>query len=71
MIEWSQKNKVRVHFKVLDEGVEEHNKSFRIGLFIEDEMKEEAMGKSKKEAEQSAAKKLFLSGFFDTWQNSL
>jgi dsRNA-specific ribonuclease len=34
-------------------------------------MKEEAMGKSKKEAEQSAAKKLFLSGFFDTWQNSL
>ncbi len=71
LIEWSQKNKVPVYFKVLDEGVEEHNKLFHIGLFIEDEMKEEAMGKSKKEAEQSAAKKLFLSGFIDTWQSSL
>ena len=71
LIEWSQKNKVRIYFKVLDEGIEEHNKLFHIGLFINDEMKEEGKGKSKKEAEQSAAKKLILSGFFETWQNSL
>ncbi len=71
LIEWSQKNKVRVSFRVLEESLEDHNKLFRIGLFVQEEMKEEAIGKSKKEAEQSAAKKLFLSGFFDTWQNSL
>jgi len=69
LIEWSQKQKVKIYFKVLDEGIEEHNKLFHIGLFINEELKEEGVGKSKKEAEQSAAKKLFLSGFFDTWQN--
>lgn len=69
LIEWSQKHKIKTYFKVLEESNEEHQRLFRIGLFVKDELKEEATAKSKKEAEQECAKKLFLSGFIEKWQN--
>ena len=69
LIEWSQKHKIKTYFKVLEESNEEHQRVFRIGLFVQDELKEEATAKSKKEAEQEWAKKLFLSGFIEKWQN--
>ncbi|MFM7021431.1 MAG: ribonuclease III [Flavobacteriales bacterium] len=69
LIEWSQKHKVRTYFKVLEESTEDHHRVFRIGLFVQDELREEATAKSKKVAEQECAKKLFLSGFIEKWQS--
>ena len=69
LIEWSQKHKIKTVFKVLAESSEEHQRIFKIGLFIKDELYSEGTAKSKKEAEQECAKKLFLSGEIEKWQN--
>ena len=56
-IHWAQKNNKNYSFKLLSETGEAHNKNFEIGLFLGDENIATAFARSKKKAEETAAKK--------------
>ncbi len=57
LIEWTQKEKKSVEFRVMEEARYADDKTFLIGLFIDHELKAEASHYSKKRAEQMAAEK--------------
>jgi len=57
LIEWAQKEKKSVEFRVMEEARYADDKTFLIGLFIDHELKAEASHYSKKRAEQMAAEK--------------
>ena len=54
--EWCQKGKKKLHFKVLEELTEQSEFKYRIGLYIDSQLRSEGFGPSKKLAEQEAAK---------------
>ena len=56
-IHWAQKNNNKYSFKLLSETGEAHNKNFKIGLFLKDGNIATACARSKKKAEEAAAKK--------------
>ena len=56
-IHWAQKNNNNYSFKLLSETGEAHNKNFKIGLFLKDGNIATACARSKKKAEEAAAKK--------------
>ena len=56
-IHWAQKNNKNYSFKLLSETGEAHNKNFKIGLFLKDGNIATACARSKKKAEEAAAKK--------------
>lgn len=56
ILEWGQKNKKEIIFKLIEEGGSGHKKTFTIALYIEEVKVTEATASSKKKAEQKAAK---------------
>jgi ribonuclease-3 len=61
LIEWAQKEKKSVEFRVMEEARYADDKTFLIGLFIDHELKAEASHYSKKKAEQMASEKAWES----------
>jgi len=57
LIEWAQKEKRSVEFRVMEEARYAEDKTYLIGLFIDQVIKAEASHYSKKRAEQMAAEK--------------
>lgn len=57
IIQWGQKNRKAVDFRLIDEVAEKHNKLFRMGVYIDNELLLDALHQTKKKAEQSAAEK--------------
>ena len=57
MIEWAQKEKKNIEFKVMEEARYAEDKTFLIGVFIDSDLKSQATHYSKKRAEQIAAEK--------------
>ncbi|MGP8216003.1 MAG: ribonuclease III [Bacteroidia bacterium] len=57
LIEWAQKEKKAIEFRVMEEPRYAQNKTFHIGLFIDQSIMAEANHYSKKRAEQIAAEK--------------
>ena len=57
LIEWAQKEKKSVEFRVMEEARYAEDKTYLIGLFIDQVIKAEASHYSKKRAEQMAAEK--------------
>lgn len=55
-----QKTKLSLAFKVMEEKEISGKKSFTIGAYIEDELKNTAIGASKREAERLVSKKIIL-----------
>lgn len=49
-------NKTRPEYVLIDESGPAHDKTFRVALYVDGEVMAEGVGKSKKEAEQKAAK---------------
>ena len=58
LIEWAQKEKHSLEFKVMEEARFAENKTFLIGVFIDNDLKGQASHYSKKRAEQMAAEKV-------------
>jgi len=56
-IHWAQKNNRTYCFKLISESGQAHNKNFQIALFLEDKNIATAYARSKKKAEEKAAKK--------------
>lgn len=56
------RSKYNVHYRILDESGPAHAKNFVAGVFLKDELLASGQGKSKKEAEQSAAEKALKDG---------
>ena len=57
LIEWAQKEKKMVEFKVMEEARFAEDKTFLIGIFIDHALQSQASHYSKKRAEQMAAEK--------------
>lgn len=57
LIEWAQKQRIQLEFILLDEWGKQHNKTFKIGLKVNNELVSTGRGKSKKVAEEEASKK--------------
>lgn len=57
LIEWAQKEKKSIEFKVMEHGRSVENRTFHIGLYVDQVIKAEASHTSKKRAEQIAAEK--------------
>lgn len=57
LIEWAQKEKKSIEFKVMEHGRSAENRTFHIGLYVDQVIKAEASHTSKKRAEQIAAEK--------------
>jgi ribonuclease-3 len=58
LIEWAQKEKKSIEFRVMEEARYADDKTFLIGIFIDQVLKAEASHYSKKRAEQMAAEKV-------------
>lgn len=58
LIEWAQKEKHSLEFKVMEEARYADDRTFLIGIFIDNELKGQASHYSKKRAEQMAAEKV-------------
>lgn len=56
LLEWGQKNKRKVTFKLEEEKSEKNKRSFRAEVFVDGKLKGFGNGRSKKSAEQEAAK---------------
>jgi ribonuclease-3 len=57
LIEWAQKERNKVEFSLLNDWGKQHNKTFKMGLIMNDELIATGRGTSKKLAEEDAAKK--------------
>lgn len=55
ILEWGQKNKKKITFKITSELGTGTNKKFSVALLVDNEIKEEATESSKKKAEQKAS----------------
>lgn len=60
LIQWGQKNKKVVDFRLLEEIIDKGGKLFKMGVFIDDELIYEALHQTKKKAEQLASEKAIL-----------
>jgi len=60
LIQWGQKNKKTVDFRLVEEILEKYNKLFKMGVFIDNELLVDAVHQTKKKAEQSAAEKAIV-----------
>ena len=58
LLKYSQKEKVKIEYKVEKKEGLEHQKEFLVAVFINGKKKADAKASSKKEAEQNAAKKI-------------
>lgn len=56
---FNKNSKDKLTYKLLSEEGPEHDKTFKMGVFIKNRMLAEGMGKNKKQAEQAAAKVAF------------
>ena len=63
ILEWGQQNKKEVIFKVLESTGKDHNKSYKVALFLEDKKLSEGIGSSIKRAEEQAAQEAQLQLF--------
>ncbi len=63
LLEISQRKKIKVEYKVLQEEGPDHRKEFLVAVFVDNKQKAEGKASSIKEAEQKAAKKAFNSVF--------
>lgn len=59
LIEWAQKERKTFAFTLINQWGKQHNMTFEIGLHINEELISKGKGKSKKRAEEEAAKKAF------------
>jgi ribonuclease-3 len=59
LIEWAQKQRKQIEFTLLDDWGKQHNKTFKMGLKLNDQLISTGRGKSKKVAEEEASKKAF------------
>ncbi len=59
LIEWAQKQRKPIEFTLLDEWGKQHNKTFKMGLKLNNELFSTGRGKSKKIAEEEASKRAF------------
>jgi len=57
LIQWGQKNKKVVDFRLIDEVIDRHGKLFKIGVYIDDELLLDALHQTKKKAEQTVSEK--------------
>ena len=57
LIQWGQKNKKVVDFRMIEVVKEKYSKLFKMGVFVDDKLIMEALHQTKKKAEQSAAEK--------------
>lgn len=64
LLKHSQKERLKIEYKIEKKEGPDHQKEFFVALFINGEKKAKAKGKSKKEAEQEAAKKVMNNVFF-------
>ena len=60
-IEWAQKERKQFEFTLLDSWGVQHNKTFKMGLYLNNELIATGRGSSKKMAEEDAAEKAFKS----------
>ncbi len=58
-IEWAQKERKKIAFTLIDQWGKQHSKTFKMGLFLDNELIATGKGASKKRAEEDAAKKAF------------
>jgi len=65
------RHKVTPVYKILKETGLDHERQFRVGVYFDDELKEEGIGFSKQEAETDAAKKLLIKLNFQAIENFL
>ena len=63
LLEWSQKHKIVLEYRLAEELMVENTKQFKIQLFIDEKLVSEAQHPSKKIAEKIAAEKAFNSIF--------
>ncbi|MFT5969778.1 MAG: ribonuclease-3 [Flavobacteriales bacterium] len=56
LIEWSQKSKIVINFRVIETIGEQHNLTYNVEIFINNESIGGGIGRSKKMAEESASK---------------
>lgn len=61
LLEWTQKNKKKLEFRLLDEKGEAHKKQYHVQIFIDDKPYAEASDRSIRGAEQLAAEKTYTS----------
>ncbi|MBQ8957383.1 MAG: ribonuclease III [Bacteroidales bacterium] len=59
LIEWSQKRRKKLEFRLLDEKGEAHRKEYHVQVFIEEQPYAEAVDRSIRGAEQLAAEKTY------------
>lgn len=57
LLQWGQKNRKVIDFKLIEEYSDKNLKYFRVGLFIDEELLVEATNITKKKAEQMASEK--------------
>ncbi len=60
LIEWSQKERKSLSFVILNSWGSDHNKTFEMGVLLDDELLGSGIGSSKKLAEESAAHSVFM-----------
>jgi len=60
LIQWGQKNKKMVDFRLIEEISDKYNKLFKMGVFIDNQLLLDALHQTKKKAEQSAAEKAII-----------
>lgn len=61
LLEWAQKEKHHINFRLTGCWGESHERDYHISLYINDELKSTGTGKSKKKAEEDAANKTYHS----------
>lgn len=59
-IEWAQKERKQFEFTLLNQWGKQHNRTFKMGLMIDDALVATGKGSSKKRAEENAAKIAYL-----------
>ena len=57
LIQWGQRNKKIVDFRLIEEVLERNGRLFKMGVYIDDELVVDALHQTKKKAEQSVSEK--------------
>ena len=60
LIQWGQKNKKTIDFRLIEVVSDKYSKLFKMGVYIDNELMVDSMHQTKKKAEQSAAEKAIL-----------
>ncbi len=64
VLEWAQKNKQSLEFRLLSESGEDHDKTYEIAVYLDDNQLSAAKATSKKKAEEMAAQSAFEKNYF-------